>query len=220
VSVEGLEHLPATGPAIIAARHFHHFYDGCVLIAVASRPLQILVTLDWLSNTAGLRVMRRACQIANWPVVIRSAAQEGEGRMTATSQLLAATRGCIDLLCAGKLLVVFPEGYPNIDPTFTPKIGDDAFLPFQPGFFRFAALAERGGITRVPIVPVGLEYERGDRWQVTVRVGLPVRIIPEVDVHHQISAIEEQVRTLSGLTHDAGTNATAKNESQVDVVLR
>ena len=32
--VEGLEHLPATGPAIIAARHFHHFYDGCALVAV------------------------------------------------------------------------------------------------------------------------------------------------------------------------------------------
>ena len=30
--VEGLEHLPASGPAIIAARHYHHFYDGAALL--------------------------------------------------------------------------------------------------------------------------------------------------------------------------------------------
>ena len=51
--VEGLEHLPATGPAIIAARHFHHFYDGCALVAVVPRPMKILVTLDWVGNAAG-----------------------------------------------------------------------------------------------------------------------------------------------------------------------
>ena len=192
--VEGLEHLPATGPAILAARHFHHFYDGSALIAVVPRPLRILVTLDWLENPIGLRLMRRACQMASWPVVVRSDSQVRQGgARAARRQLLAATRKCVDLLRAGQVLV-FPEGYPNIDPGFTPKADDGAFLPFESGFLRFAALAEQDGITRVPIVPVGLEYQRRDRWRVTVRFGHPVTRLADVDLRNQVSAIEEQVR--------------------------
>jgi 1-acyl-sn-glycerol-3-phosphate acyltransferase len=217
--VEGLEHLPATGPAIIAARHFHHFYDGCALVAVVPRPLKILVTLDWMENAAGLRLMRGACQIVNWPVVDRTDSHALHGGAMATRRkLLLATRESVELLRAGQLVLVFPEGYPNIDPSFTPKTGDDAFLPFQPGFVRFAALAERDGITRVPIVPVGLEYQRGDRWRVTVRFGLPVTRSPEVDIRDQVSAIEEQVRCLSGLGRAANSNEKVRNETRIEAV--
>ena len=219
--VEGLEHLPATGPAILAARHFHHFYDGSALIAVVPRPLRILVTLDWLENPIGLRLMRRACQIAKWPVVVRSDSQvRQDGARAARRQLLAATRKCVDLLRAGQLVLVFPEGYPNIDPGFTPKADDGAFLPFESGFLRFAALAEQDGITRVPIVPVGLEYQRRDRWRVTVRFGLPVTRLAEVDVRNQVSVIEEEVRRLSGPKRAAGGHEKASNGTPIEVVLR
>jgi len=217
--VEGLEHLPASGPAIIAARHFHHFYDGCVLVAVVPRTLKILVTLDWMNNATGLRLMRGACKIVNWPVVVRSDSEARHGGATAAGrQLLLATRDCVDLLRAGQLVLVFPEGYPTIDPSFTPKTGDDAFLLFQPGFVRFAALAERDGITRVPIVPVGLEYQRGNRWRVTVRFGLPVTRLPDVDIGDQVTAIEEEVRRLSGLEHAVDSNEKAGNETPIEVV--
>jgi putative membrane protein len=205
--VEGLEHLPATGPAIIAARHFHHFYDGCALVALVPRPLKILVTLDWMKNAAGLRLMQCACQIAKWPVIVRSDSQAPHDRATAARrQLLPATRACVDLLRAGQLVLVFPEGYPNIDPSFTPKSADEAMLPFRSGFLRFAALAEQDGVARVPIVPVGFEYQRGDRWRVTVRFGRPVTRLPEVDFQDQVFVIEEQVRRLSGLERAADRN--------------
>jgi 1-acyl-sn-glycerol-3-phosphate acyltransferase len=217
--VEGLEHLPASGPAIIAARHFHHFYDGCALVAVVPRSLKILVTLDWMKNAAGLRLIRGACQIANWPVVVRSDARaRHSGVRVAMRQMLPATRECVDLLCTGQLVLVFPEGYPNIDPGFTPKTDDDAFLPFQPGFLRFAALAERDGFARVPIVPVGLEYQRGDRWRVTVRFGLPVTCVSDVDIRDQVTAIEEEVRRLSGLPLAADSHETARSEIPIEVV--
>ena len=219
--VEGLEHLPATGPAIIAARHFHHFYDGCALVAVVPRPLKILVTLDWMESAAGLGLMRGACQIASWPVVVRSDSQERHvGATAARRQLLAATRACVDLLRAGQLVLVFPEGYPNIDPSFTPKTSDDAFLLFQPGFLRFVALAEQDGITRVPIVPVGLEYERGGHWGVTVRFGQPVTRLTDVDIRDQVSVIEEQVRRLSGLERAADSKEKARNETPIEVALK
>lgn len=219
--VEGLDHLPATGPAIIAARHFHHFYDGCALVAVVPRPLKILVTLDWMESAAGLRLMRGACQIASWPVVVRSNSQMRHGAATvARRQLLPATRECVDLLRAGQFVLVFPEGYPNIDPRFTPKTSDDAFLPFHPGFVRFVALAERDGITRVPIVPVGLEYQRSDRWQVTVRFGRPVTRVPDLHFRDQVSEIEEQVRRLSGLVRATDSDEKARNETPIEVVLK
>ena len=37
LTVEGLEHVPGSGPVLIAARHFHHLYDGCVLMKAVPR---------------------------------------------------------------------------------------------------------------------------------------------------------------------------------------
>src|SRR5215213_1714923 len=89
--VEGLEHLPATGPAVLAARHFHHLYDGSALITVVPRPLRILVTLDWLENAVGLRLMRGACRLAHWPIVARSDSQVRQGA-TNRAQVASAAR--------------------------------------------------------------------------------------------------------------------------------
>jgi putative membrane protein len=194
--VEGLRHLPATGPVIIAARHFHHFYDGCALLAVVPRRVHLVVTLDWLESRAGRRLMTWACDLAEWPVVPRPGLSPRLAAVS-TTPLRAATRLSVALLRKGEALLVFPEGYPNIDPHGTPKTDDDAFLPFQSGFLRFAALAERDGHTSVAIVPTGLAYTRGRRWAITVRFGAPVTLAPGRPVAAQIPAIEMEVRRLS-----------------------
>lgn len=200
VRVEGLEHLPATGPAIIAARHYHHFYDGAALLTVSPRPLRILVTLDWAEHPAVRRAMDAACEAAGWPVVPRRLASSSRLPPPASRHALrAATRQSVALLRAGRMLLVFPEGYPTIDPGYTPKTRDDEVLPFQPGFLRFAGLAERDGQTRVPIVPAGLGYARGERWGVILRFGAPVSVGAPEDVVEQAEAIQTRVRELSGL---------------------
>jgi Acyltransferase len=48
----------------------------------------------------------------------------------------------VELLAEGRLLVAFPEGYPNIDPHYTPKKQPEEFLPFKPGFAAIVAAAE------------------------------------------------------------------------------
>ncbi len=105
------------------------------------------------------------------------------------------------LLRAGELLLVFPEGYPNVDPRPTPKPDLDAFLPFRPGFARFAALAERDGRTRVPIVPVGFHYEHGTEptWRIALRFGAPIHITRDGDHDALVSQVEERVRALSAV---------------------
>ena len=48
MAATGLEHnLPTDGPVLLVARHYHHLFDGVVLLASMPRPIHILVTLDW-----------------------------------------------------------------------------------------------------------------------------------------------------------------------------
>jgi putative membrane protein len=209
--VEGAEHLPATGPVMIAARHFHHLHDGAAIMATAGRPVHILVALDWVSGGLGRTVMERACRMARWPVVLRDDGLAGQERSSAYSAtegrryLRQAVRESIELLRAGEALVVFPEAYPNIDPAYTPK-SDDSFLPFRPGFVRLAELAQRDGTTRVPIVPTGFAYEPlpGNRWQVVIRFGQPIWLDDPADAARVARVVEDQVRYLSNAAEPVG----------------
>ena len=209
LTVEGLEHVPRRGPAILAARHYHHLFDGCALIATIPRPVHILVALDWIERGTGRRAMDRACRLAGWPTVVRTDrasrarwerlpfADRARLEASARRALRRATAESIALLRSGRVLLVFPEGYPNVDPGFTPKPDDEAFLPFQPGFARLAAFAEKDGQTRVPIVPVGFRYVRGARWRVVLRFGEPLFAATRGDQAELVGLVEERVRALS-----------------------
>ena len=41
LTVEGDDYLPRQGPLIVAARHYHHLYDGVALMATVPRPMHI-----------------------------------------------------------------------------------------------------------------------------------------------------------------------------------
>jgi uncharacterized membrane protein/1-acyl-sn-glycerol-3-phosphate acyltransferase len=71
VVVEGLEHVPATGPVLIAARHFHHLYDGGILLEAIPRKIHILVALDWVQKRWLRGLMEWACAMMDWPVMLR-----------------------------------------------------------------------------------------------------------------------------------------------------
>ena len=206
--VEGLDRLPRAGPALIAARHYHHLYDGAALVAVARRPVHIVVALDWVRGRLARRVMEKACAAAGWPVVLRAdgpALRAGESAYRAGEQsalLRRALRDTTRLLRAGGLLVIFPEAFPNVDPGYTPKTHADAFLPFDPGFVRLVELAQRGGRTRVPIVPTGLRYDKqGGRWRTTLRFGTPLFVDDAVDRATFARQVEDCVRQLSAPPH-------------------
>lgn len=206
VMVEGAHYLPRTGPVVLAARHYHNAYDGCILIAVAPRPLHLLVALDWVRTTRVRRVMEAACRLAEWPIVLRADALRRPGHRGAYGRgegrryLRAAIRESVRYLHAGGVLVIFPEGYPNVDPAFTPKRGTDDVLPFHIGFVRIVELAQRDGRPALPIVPVGFSYQRGMRWRVTVRFGAPLVADGTSSRAALVDRVERQVRMLSGFT--------------------
>ena len=138
--VEGREHLPRQGPALLAARHYHHLHDGCALLSAAGRPVRILVALDWVRSARLRPLLERACRSAGWPVALRPdglAAQPGGAYRAdeARVYLTRAVRDAVALLRAGEALVVFPEAYPTIDPSYSPKQGDERGLPALPPRF-------------------------------------------------------------------------------------
>jgi uncharacterized membrane protein/1-acyl-sn-glycerol-3-phosphate acyltransferase len=212
--VEGLEYVPSSGPTLILARHFHHLYDGCVLLRAVPRPLHILVALDWVQQSWLRRVMERACALASWPTVLRAErlnSQEGQGVYSsdeARGYLRRAVRDSVQLLRNGEVLVVFPESYPTIDPAFTPKDDHDTFLPFRPGFAKLVEMAERDGRTQVAIVPAGFTYVQKGEWHITLRFGPALLRDDYSDSAQLVQSVEQQVHELSDHVASAAFSCT------------
>ena len=179
VAVEGLDRVPREGPVLLAARHYHHLLDGAVLVRHLARPVHIVVGLDWVANAWQRRWMERACAWARYPVILRPATAGTAGGYSANEvrrYLRSGLRDATALLRDGRVVLVFPEGYPVVDPTArdaAPRARDaGGLLPFAPGFRSIAAAARRAGARDVAIVPVGFRYERrGARWRITARFG-------------------------------------------------
>jgi 1-acyl-sn-glycerol-3-phosphate acyltransferase len=205
LTITGEQHLPPAGPAILAARHFHHLYDGCVILTAIDRPVDVLVALDWVKSPLGRRAMEFLCASASWPVILRTNAVTGERETASTAILRQGIRDALASIDCGRLLLMFPEGFPNIDPTFTPKGGEHDFLRFEQGFARLARMGSELG-RPVPIIPAGLTYQRieqTDQWQVKLAFGPPRFALIRSDEKRICREIERDVRLLSGLPEDS-----------------
>ena len=215
MAVTGLEHIPTEGPVLLVARHYHHLFDGVVLLASIPRPLHILVSLDWAKNSYARRLMTRAATMARWPVVLRRDAlrtcvdpdrTSREKTFTAAAirrHQRSALADSVALLTQGGALVMFPEGYPNIDPHYTPKTRPEEFLPFKTGFATIAAGAEKRLGARVPIVPAGFRYTKTSRWTARLNIGAAVYLENFASRQLLVGCMERRVAELSGSLTDA-----------------
>lgn len=181
LSVTGLEHIPLSGPVIIACHHYHHLYDGIALLATATRPLQILVGLDWAKPGPVRWAMEAVCRLAGWPTILRPDQRRtlktlgfaGEPA-SYRAHLEQGLGQSLAILRTSGALVVFPEGHPTIDPLPNPKRGALVFLPFKRGFADLAVLAAAERNAELPVVPVCFRYRpQGPRWHVDMEVGVP-----------------------------------------------
>ena len=198
VTVEGLELVPPAGPVLLAGRHYHHFYDAAILLTRIPRPLHFLVALDWVHAPRERRLMEWACRAARWPVLLRAEQIGPTGAAYRPDEvgpyLRRAIGEAVGLLRDGHALVVFPEGYPTVDPAGSVKTGTDAFLPFRSGFARLVARAQRGQDRPIPIVPFGLAYRPGPREQALLRIGAPTHLEMGVELANLAREVEIRVR--------------------------
>jgi 1-acyl-sn-glycerol-3-phosphate acyltransferase len=187
--VTGVEHVPESGPAILVARHCHHLYDAAAILAAVPREVHILIAGDWLGNGFRLALMRRLAAAARWPMVWR--------RGSAWRLNRDGYNASLELLEDSRVLLVFPEGCPIIDPRPSSRSEVDALLPFDPGVL---VLAERARC-EVPLVPVGLAYARraAGAWSVWLRFGAPYRHarVGRAKRRAALARLESAVRGLS-----------------------
>lgn len=210
VRTEGLENIPLTGPVVLAARHYHHLFDPVGFLRVFPRELHGLVTLDWASTKRLRRLMEAATHYARFPVVLRKemlvAGPDGTcmnpNSAFRADELPAYNQRClvesVELLCEGRALGIFPEGYPNVDPHYTLKTRPDEFLRFRSGFARIAELAAEQLGRPVPVIPAGTSYVPGRRWRATFRFGVPIEAPHLAGTAALVGAVEEAVHKLSG----------------------
>jgi 1-acyl-sn-glycerol-3-phosphate acyltransferase len=214
ISAAGLEHIPVEGPALVVARHYHHLFDGLALFAALRRPFHIVVTLDWVQSYPAKYFMRTLASWARWPVVLRrdaivrsslSAPAKGAALFSLNDVICYQRRAlhqAVELLVDGRILVVFPEGYPNIDPAFTPKLKPEEFLPFKRGFVSIIDASEKRLGTKLPIIPLGIHYHVGKPCTARLAFGeaiyrdqIPKRIA-------FVEFVEKEVKRLSKLNTD------------------
>jgi hypothetical protein len=179
------------------------------LLLSIPRPIHILVTLDWAKNSHIRRLMKLATMMARWPVVLRDdalRAYSAPGSHQKTDVFTAADVNryrrralcaAVQLLAEGRILVIFPEGYPNIDPHYTPKTQPDEFLPFKSGFTAIAAATERRLGSRIPIIPTGFQYAKGSRWKARLSIGEAVYSKDFTSRQLLLNYVEQRVTELS-----------------------
>lgn len=204
----GLENIPVEGPALVAVRHYHHLYDGLALFAAIPRRFHILVALDWAQNKPTKCFFETMNRLARWPVMLRADAlvrrSDNRRNLYSPRDVLryqrTAIRQSVDLLAQGRMLVMFPEGYPNVDPTYSPKSDPEEFLRFKSGFVKIVSAAQRRANKTIPIIPAGFHYTRGTPWIAHLRFGAPIRSDNPRAKKDLVEQVESAVKKLSEST--------------------
>ncbi len=130
VQTEGLDHIPATGPFILAPNHSSHLDSPAILTAVGSRRrVWIAGAQDYFFNTALKRLVFGKC------LDTIAFDRQADG--------LEGLRRCGEALARGDGLLLFPEGT---------RSTTGVIQPFKIGV---AVLATERG---VPIIPVRIEH--------------------------------------------------------------
>jgi len=134
VRVTGREHLPAEGPALIAAKHQSAF-DTIVWLALLPRPAYVL--------------KKELLAIPFYGWFTARSGQIGVDRGAGAAAIRTLLRGAEAAWADGRQVVIFPQGT-----RVAARPGTAAEHPYQPGV---TALYARG---RLPVIPVATDSGR------------------------------------------------------------
>jgi len=152
--VEGLDNVPASGPAIIAANHLS-FSDSVFLPAALQRPVYYLGKADYFR---GLR--RHFYENVGVMPVARQGGDAGE----------ASLRKGEEVLGRGHLLGIYPEGTRSPDGRLYRGKTGPARLALRSG----APIIPVGIVGTDRVLPTGAKLPRVH--QVTLRIGRPLQV--------------------------------------------
>lgn len=136
IIVQGYDYLPEFGPVVLAPKHFSR-WDPLVLCLLSTEPLRFMTNANQFEGFQGWLIRR----LGAFPVDLN--------RPTVSS-----LRCAVELLQAGRKLVMFPEGG---------IVRDQPLRPIKSGLARLVLQAEAKmpqGVT-IPIVPIAIRYNPG-----------------------------------------------------------
>ena len=202
-TIEGLDHLPRLGPAIIAPNHLSEF-DSALLIGALPRRITFLGKAEYLDDWA-TRVL--------FPAVGMIPLDRTGGRAAQDALDTATTR-----LDRGELLGVYPEGTRS----------RDGFL--HRGKTGVARLALRTGATIVPVGIIGTDKiqpcdQRAPTLfrRATLRFGRPIDPADYVEqlgneqIHRRMTDdVMRRIQRLSGQTYVDTYTGAAANGTRLD----
>src|SRR5690606_24321236 len=126
IDIQGLEHIPDEGPALVVCNHVSYM-DAMLLMGAVPRPIRFVMYYR-IFNIPGMKQLFKAARA----IPIAGSKEDPEVMDRAFAQLDAA-------LAAGELVGIFPEG------GLTP---DGDIAPFRKGVERILATRP------VPVVPM------------------------------------------------------------------
>jgi putative phosphoserine phosphatase / 1-acylglycerol-3-phosphate O-acyltransferase len=164
--IDGVDHIPASGAAILAANHRSYFDPAAmsVLIARSGRTVRFLGKKE----------------VFDAPLVGQLATALGGIRVDRTSGSDEPLEAAADALAGGEVVAIMPQGTIPRGPAF-----------FQPGLHGRWGVARLAQLTKAPVIPVGLwgtekVWPRSSRLPnilnltdpptVRIRVGTPVEL--------------------------------------------
>jgi 1-acyl-sn-glycerol-3-phosphate acyltransferase len=127
--VEGAEHLPRTGPAMVAMTH-KCFWDPVIAGMIFDRPLRFMAKKELFQNPQAAKFIG---SLGAFPL------DRGAGDR-------AALQTALTILERGEVLLMFPEGH---------RQTDDAVHEFLPGV---GMIALRSGAPVIPLALDGTQY--------------------------------------------------------------
>lgn len=188
IDVVGLERIPSDGGVIVAANHHNALVDAMLIIATVPRPVTALAKAPLFRHPLVGPFLRMVRAV---PVNRRLEAGDDPQRNEA---MFAAA---IDALCAGGVILIFPEGRSQPQPIL---------LPLRTGAARLvvgAASAARGPCP-VTLLPVGIVFHDPGTFRsasVQVTIGTPVATA-DLAARHRDQP-EDAVRAITGRLTEA-----------------
>lgn len=184
--VRGGENVPDTGPLILAANHPSSVVDAFAIGLATRRKVHFLARSTMFDAPWRARLLTRLGVI---PIHRRSDAAE---RMGGNVDIF---RHCHELLEAGGVIGIFPEGISHVDPQVK---------EMRTGAIRIGleAEAKRDFTLGVRVVPIGLNFARaavGRRGELLLRVGTPIPLVRHADAYRAdpaaaIAALTSELR--------------------------
>lgn len=203
IEVIGREHVPDSGPVLLAASHHNALVDALIagwviprrLTMTAKATLMDNAFLAWLFPIVGVVPLRR---------VSDEKAARAAGTVS-TTRNAEAFKSLLDALAVGRMILIFPEGKSHSEP---------ALAPLKTGIARIALEArDVRRIQGLQIIPLGLSFEdkANPGTAVLAEFGEPVRVddVGSIDVEALTRMVEQRLAAVSLKRPPASLNRDA-----------